>query len=125
MELELRWTPNRGQDKFIADDVHTHVHGAAMRCGLWTVKFWMSRDRYRELIIVGDLNIMHETSAKILQNSVELISRHTVYYMYTLSRLLNVKNTQSNCYLCSSDLLENMVISLSFSESHVQTFKQF
>ena len=31
-------------------------------------KFWMSRDRYRELIIVGDLNIMHETSAKILQN---------------------------------------------------------
>ena len=32
MELELRWTPNRGQDKFIADDVHTHVHGAAMRC---------------------------------------------------------------------------------------------
>ena len=68
MELELRWTPNRGQDKFIADDVHTHVHGAAMGCGLWTVKFWMSRDRYRELIIVGDLNIIHETSAKILQN---------------------------------------------------------
>ena len=32
-------------------------------------KFWKSRDRYRELIIVGDLNIMHETSAKILQIS--------------------------------------------------------
>ena len=77
MELELRWTPNRGQDKFIADDVHTHVHGAAMRCG--HAKFWMSRDRYRELIIVGDLNIMHETSARILQNSGELISRHVLH----------------------------------------------
>ena len=42
----------------------------ALRCdaACGHAKFWMSRDRYRELIIVRDLNIMHETSAKILQN---------------------------------------------------------
>ena len=69
MELELRWTPNRGQDKFIADDLHTHVHCDALQRACGHAKFWKSRDRYRELIIVGDLNIMHETSAKILQIS--------------------------------------------------------
>ena len=47
----------------------THMF-TALRCdtACGHAKFWMSRDRYRELIIVGDLNIMHETSAKILQN---------------------------------------------------------
>ena len=68
MELELKWTPNRGQDKFIADDVHTHVHSARCAAACGHAKFWKSRYRYRELIIVGDLNIIHETSAKILQN---------------------------------------------------------
>ena len=47
----------------------THMF-TALRCvaACGHAKFWKSRDRYRELIIVGDLNIMHETSAKILQN---------------------------------------------------------
>ena len=65
MELELKWTPNRGQDKFIADDVHTHVHGAAMR-PVDTLSF--GRAEIATVPIVGDLNIIHETSAKILQN---------------------------------------------------------